>query len=132
MTAPVPISFGSEKPKERVYNFGHGKPVDLTPEAIEQVKNFAKTNPQTEGKLFRIYVEGGGCSGFQYGFTFDEKRDDDNVISCGDISVLVDVPSLVYMKGAVVDYVADFRGAGFVVKNPQSKGECGCGTSFTV
>lgn len=80
----------------------------------------------------RVFITGGGCSGFQYGFTFDEKRDDDNVISCGDISVLVDVPSLVYMKGAVVDYVADFRGAGFVVKNPQSKGECGCGTSFTV
>ena len=132
MSAPVPISFGQDKPKEKVYDFNHGKLVHLTPEAMEQVRNFAKTNSQTQGKSFRVYVEGGGCSGFQYGFTFDEKREDDNVIACNDLTVLVDNQSLIYIKGSIVDYVADFRGAGFVVKNPLSKGECGCGTSFTV
>ncbi len=130
--APVPISFGEEKKVEKIYNMDHGKPIDLTHDAIEQVKSFIEKNPAAAAKKFRVYVEGGGCSGMQYGFTFDDKKDDDNIVPCEDIEVLIDEPSLAYIKGAVIDYVADMRGAGFVVKNPQSKGECGCGVSFTV
>lgn len=133
MATPVPITFGDEKKKEeKTYNFDHGKLIDLTPEAIAHIKDFLEKNPKAQGKTFRVYVEGGGCSGMQYGFTFDDKKDDDNIVPCGDIEVLVDNPSLIYIKGAVVDHVDDFSGSGFIVKNPLSKGECGCGTSFTV
>lgn len=130
--APVPISFGEEKKAEKVYNMAHGKLVDLTSEAVAKVKDFIQKNPNAGTKMFRICVEGGGCSGLQYGFTFDDKKDDDNVVPCEDIHVLIDNPTLAYIKGAIVDYVEDFRGSGFIVKNPQSKGECGCGVSFTV
>lgn len=130
--APVPISFGEESKEEKAYNMDHGKPIDLTPEAVAKVKDFIAKNPNAGAKQFRVFVEGGGCSGMQYGFTFDDKKDGDNVVPCADIEILIDDPSLAYIKGAVVDYVEDFRGSGFVVKNPMSKGQCGCGVSFTV
>ena len=133
MTAPVPISFGDEQPSERSYNLDHGKPIDLTHDAVERVRHFTRTKPETTaGKLFRGSVEGGGCSGMQYGFTFDTQKDDDNVVACEDIQVLINNAALIYIKGAVIDYVDAFSGAGFVVKNPQAKGEWGCGVSFTV
>ena len=132
MSGPVPITFGDEETKEREYNMDHGKLIDLTSEAIDRVKALAASNDKANGKTFRVYVEGGGCSGMQYGFTFDVKKDDDYVVECSDIEVLLDKNSIVYVKGSVVDYVDDFRGAGFIVKNPQATGECGCGTSFTV
>lgn len=132
MSAPVSISFGEEKKVERVYNLNHGKLLDLTPEAIAKVKDFTTRNPAAAGKNFRIFVESGGCSGMQYGFTFDHRKDDDNIVPCEDIAVLINNASLVYIKGAVVDYVDNSSGSGFIIKNPQSKGECGCGVSFTV
>lgn len=131
-SGPIPISFGDEAKVEKIYNMDHGKLLDLTSDAIEKVKDFIRKNPKAEGKRFRVFVEGGGCSGMQYGFTFAEKKDDDNVVECGDVEVLIDNVSLAYIKGAIVDYVEDMRGSGFIVKNPQSKGECGCGVSFTV
>ena len=102
----------------------------LTDAAIEKVKYFARTMPDSEGKPLRVFVQGGGCSGFQYGFTFDEKKEDDNVIEQGGITVLVDPQSATYLKGAKVNYVEDFRGAGFSVENPNATGGCGCGKSF--
>ena len=78
----------------------------------------------------RVFVSGGGCSGFQYGFTFDEKKEGDNVIEQGGIMVLVDPQSATYLKGSTVNYVEDFRGAGFSVDNPNATGGCGCGKSF--
>lgn len=133
MPIPAPITLSSDKPKEKTYNFAHGKAVDLTPEALNKVKEFmAKNREQLSGKNFRVFVEGGGCSGFQYGFTFDEKKPEDLTVLCGDVAVLVNEASLTYLKGSVIDYVEDFRGSGYIVKNPLSKGECGCGLSFTV
>ncbi|MCP5464438.1 MAG: iron-sulfur cluster assembly accessory protein [Deltaproteobacteria bacterium] len=136
MAIPAPITFGDEetsKPAEKVYNFDHGKALDLTPEAITQVKSFIDGNKEKIGdKKFRVYVEGGGCSGFQYGFTFDEQKDDDQVISCADIAILLDPASETYIKGSIVDHVSNENGTGFIVKNPQAKGECGCGLSFNV
>jgi iron-sulfur cluster insertion protein len=133
-STPIPISFDDDqKEEEKVYNFDHGKDLDLTEDAIAKVKSYLESNEKAKGKRFRVYVEGGGCSGMQYGFTFDDKvKDDDHMVKCGDLEVLVDAPSLIYIKGAVVDYVDSFSGAGFIVKNPLSKGECGCGVSFTV
>ena len=109
-----------------------GKPLlTLTDAAIEKVKFFAKTMPDSADKPLRIFVQGGGCSGFQYGFQFDEKRDGDNVLEQGGISILVDPQSAGYLKDATVNYVEDFRGAGFAVENPNATGgSCGCGKSF--
>ncbi len=105
--------------------------LSLTDAAVEKVKYFAKTMPDSENKPLRIFVQGGGCSGFQYGFQFDEKREDDNVLELSGIEVVVDPQSATYLRDSTVDYVEDFRGAGFSVTNPQSTGGCGCGKSFS-
>jgi iron-sulfur cluster insertion protein len=117
---PQPITTGTPGPL-----------LSLTDAAIEKVKYFAGTMPDSAGKPLRIFIQGGGCSGFQYGFTFDEKRENDNVIEAGGIQVVVDPQSATYLKDAKVDYVEDFRGAGFSVTNPNSTGGCGCGKSFS-
>ena len=103
----------------------------LTDSAIEKVKYFAKTMPDSEGKPLRVFIQGGGCSGFQYGFTFDEKKADDTVLEQGGVTVVVDPQSANYLRGSKVNYVEDFRGAGFSVENPNSTGGCGCGKSFS-
>ncbi len=108
-----------------------GPLLTLTDAAIEKVKHFAKTMPDSEGKPLRVFIQGGGCSGFQYGFTFDEKKEGDNVLEQGGVTVLVDQQSAQYLRGAKVNYVEDFRGAGFSVENPNSTGGCGCGKSFS-
>ncbi len=104
----------------------------LTENAVAKVTQFYDKMPEAKGKFFRVFVEGGGCSGFQYGFNFDEERPGDDFIDCGNLKVLIDPNSKPYLIGSVVDFVEDFRGSGFTVKNPNSKGTCGCGTSFTV
>jgi iron-sulfur cluster insertion protein len=100
-------------------------------ELIEEENNF-------ELKL-RVYVTGGGCSGLQYGFTFDEEsQDDDTVVtkaiapqSKNVVKVLVDPMSFQYLAGAEIDYVEDLDGARFVIRNPNAKTSCGCGSSFS-
>ena len=111
---------------------GEVKPLlSLTDAAVEKVKFFAKTMPDSTDKPLRIFVQGGGCSGFQYGFQFDEKKEGDNVLEQGGIRILVDPQSATYLKDATVNYVEDFRGAGFAVENPNATGgSCGCGKSF--
>ncbi len=106
--------------------------LSLTPSAIAKVKDFAAKMPDSAGKHFRVLVEGGGCSGMQYGFNFDEFRDGDTLIDCDDIKVLLDANSKDYVFGSTVDFVEDFKGSGFSVQNPKAKASCGCGTSFTV
>ena len=105
--------------------------LSMTDAAIEKVKYFAKSMPDSENKPLRIFVHGGGCSGFQYGFQFDEQHDGDNVMEFAGITVLVDPQSATYLRDSTVDYVEDFRGAGFSVTNPQSTGGCGCGKSLS-
>lgn len=81
----------------------------------------------------RMFVQGGGCSGFSYGFTIDsEKTEEDFEIEAGSRSVLVDNMSLQYLEGAVVDYVEDLMGAQFKISNPVATTTCGCGSSFSV
>ena len=105
--------------------------VTLTEKAVEKVRFYAGEMPEAEGKSLRIFVQGGGCSGFQYGFTFDDQQDGDTVVKAGDINVLVDPMSAPYLAGATVDFVEDLRGSGFVVDNPNAVRSCGCGQSFS-
>ncbi len=106
--------------------------VRLSEKALEKLLEFRKSTPGAGDKHFRVFVEGGGCSGYQYGYTFDTPRDGDEIIDTGSIWVLLDPASLQYLKGATVDYVESFGGGGFSVKNPNASSSCGCGTSFSV
>ncbi len=108
-----------------------GALLTLTERAIAKVKQFAQSMEGAEGKALRIFVQGGGCSGFQYGFTFDDKHETDTLIEAGDVKVLVDPQSVPHLKNATVDFIEDFRGAGFSVINPNATGGCGCGKSFS-
>jgi iron-sulfur cluster insertion protein len=83
--------------------------------------------------MLRIYIQGGGCSGFQYGFTFDDKVDegDTSVVTDG-VTLLIDPMSVQYLMGAEVDYVENLQGSQFVIRNPNATTTCGCGSSFSV
>lgn len=105
--------------------------VQLTEKAITKVKDFGVKNEAYKGKNFRVYVQGGGCNGFSYGFTFDQQREGDEVNKAGDIDVLLDPQSAKYLNGARIDYVEDFKGTGFVIENPNTTGSCGCGHSVS-
>jgi iron-sulfur cluster insertion protein len=81
----------------------------------------------------RMFVQGGGCAGFSYGFTFDnEKAEDDFEITAGTTEVLVDSMSMQYVQGATIDYVENLMGAQFKINNPNASGSCGCGSSFSL
>jgi iron-sulfur cluster insertion protein len=83
--------------------------------------------------MLRIYIQGGGCSGFQYGFTFDEEmKDGDEEIVTDGVKLLVDPMSLQYLMGAEIDYTEGLQGAQFVIRNPNATTTCGCGSSFAV
>ena len=98
------------------------------------VRQIARLIAQEGGKaMFRVSVSGGGCSGFQYGFTLDDARaEDDLVIERDGAVVLVDTVSLAYLAGSELDYVEDLIGASFQMRNPNATSSCGCGTSFAI
>jgi len=105
--------------------------VDLTESAAKRIA-WVLSQDEYKGRMLRISVSGGGCSGFQYGFTFDEDRTGDDVlIERNGAKVLIDDVSLDLLKGSVIDYVEDMIGASFAIKNPQAKTACGCGNSFS-
>ena len=106
--------------------------VDFSPSAVERVKNLLAADPAVEGKALRLYVEGGGCAGFQYGFKFDEQNGDDAVSTQDGFTVVIDPMSSMYLLGVHVDYTENLNGAGFEFKNPNASGGCGCGKSFAV
>ncbi len=103
----------------------------LTDRAVDKVKDFAAKMPEAAGKALRVFIQGGGCSGFQYGFTFDDGKPTDHRLKVRDIEVLVDTASALKLNGATVDWIEDFRGAGFSVENPNAASGCGCGKSFS-
>jgi iron-sulfur cluster assembly accessory protein len=103
--------------------------VTLTESAAEQVKSLLSA-PENQGKILRVYVERGGCSGLQYGLVFDEQRPDDVRAEFHGVSVLVDPFSASYLAGSKVDYVDSLTGGGFKVSNPRARQSCGCGKSF--
>ncbi len=92
--------------------------VVLTETAAAKVREFAEQHPEADGKLLRIYVQGGSKASYEYGFTFDEPHAGDHRLRAGDVEFVVDRFSLMYMSGSTVDFVEDLRGSGFVVDNP--------------
>lgn len=106
--------------------------VIMTDAATRKVAELIAEDGNPDVKL-RMFVQGGGCSGFQYGFTFDDVvNDDDVVITEGGVTLLVDAMSMQYLSGATVDYVEELSGSQFVVRNPNANSSCGCGSSFSV
>ncbi len=105
--------------------------VVFTERAVGKIREFLATKDEARGKMLRIFVQGGGCSGFEYGFTFDEEKEGDVRVSQGEIDILVDLFSLPYLEGCQVDYRESLMGSGFSVTNPNATGTCGCGHSFS-
>ncbi len=107
--------------------------ITITDKGAEKVHEFlASQDTDVSSAGLRVGVRGGGCSGFQYNLAFDEKRDDDTVFETHGLKILVDTPSLPYVKDSVIDYVDSMQGAGFQVNNPNVVAACGCGSSFRV
>ena len=111
---------------------GAESPVVFTEAAARKVRELMEEEGNPNLKL-RIYVAGGGCAGFQYGFTFDEQvNDDDTTVESGGVTLVIDPMSIQYLAGAEIDYKEDLNGAQFVIRNPNAVTTCGCGSSFSV
>ena len=106
--------------------------INLTGSAIRKVRDLVDEEGNEALKL-RVYITGGGCSGFQYGFSFDEEvAEDDTAIETDGVTLLVDPMSFQYLVGSEVDYTEGLEGSRFIVKNPNATTTCGCGVSFSV
>ena len=103
------------------------KEIKFTDKAIKQINNLL--SKKDKGSFFRIAIKGGGCSGFQYEFTFDKSKAQDDL---NFDNILIDKASADLLKGSEVDFVSELIGDSFKITNPQSKSSCGCGTSFSV
>lgn len=128
MTTVVPLPGGRAAPDYQSID----RPLDFSASAAAKVRELI----QEEGNAalaLRVFIQGGGCSGFQYGFEFDENRaDDDLAVDTDGVTLLVDPLSLQYLMGAEVDYSESLQGAQFVIRNPNAKTTCGCGSSFSI
>jgi iron-sulfur cluster insertion protein len=106
--------------------------IEITNSAVAKIADILAEENNPKAKL-RIFVQGGGCSGFQYGFTLDEDvAQDDFEIEKSGVILLVDSMSAQYLQGSTVDYKEEFMGSQFVINNPTAKSTCGCGSSFSV
>ena len=108
--------------------------INVTPTAAEKITELLAEENKTDAGL-RVFVQGGGCSGFQYGLMIDEGEGDaqaDQVFEVNGVRLFVDPISMRYLKGAEVDFVDNNMGGGFTIKNPNAKSTCGCGSSFSV
>jgi len=103
--------------------------ITLTNRAARQIEQLQKGKAE-EGQLLRVFVECGGCSGMQYGMSFDAPKPDDQVIESEGVRVLLDPESGVYLQGSVVDFDDGLQGKGFEITNPNAQSSCGCGKSF--
>jgi iron-sulfur cluster insertion protein len=107
-------------------------PIQISASAVAKVRSLLEEEGNSQLKL-RVYVTGGGCSGFQYGFSFDEElEDDDTKIEKDGITVVVDAMSYPYLIGSKVDYQEGLQGSKFTVENPNASSTCGCGSSFSI
>ena len=107
-------------------------PLVFTDSAVAKVADLIAEEGNPDLKL-RVFVQGGGCSGFQYGFTFDEaKNEDDFDFDYDGVKILVDSMSMQYLQGASIDFKDDLMGSSFVINNPNAQTTCGCGSSFSV
>ena len=108
------------------------RPLNFTGAAAAKVRELIREEGN-ELLALRVYIQGGGCSGFQYGFEFDENRAEDDVaVRTDEVTLLVDPLSLQYLMGSEVDYTESLQGAQFVIRNPNAKTTCGCGSSFSM
>jgi iron-sulfur cluster assembly accessory protein len=106
--------------------------ISFTDRAAAKVRELREEEGNPALKL-RVYITGGGCSGFSYGFTFDERvNDDDTIVDNDDVTLLVDAMSIQYLSGSEVDYEQGLMGSRFVVQNPNATSTCGCGSSFSI
>ena len=106
--------------------------IEITNPAVDKINDLLleENNPNL---FLRTFVQGGGCSGFQYGFTFDEtQNEDDFVIEAGNFKVVVDAMSMQYLQGSTIDYKESLQGSNFSISNPNAETTCGCGSSFSV
>ncbi|MFZ5580006.1 MAG: iron-sulfur cluster insertion protein ErpA [Pseudomonadota bacterium] len=108
------------------------EPIIFTDSAANKVRQLIEEEGNTALKL-RVFITGGGCSGFQYGFTFDEnEQEGDTRMDKGGVTLLIDPMSIQYLTGATIDYTEGLEGAQFVIRNPNAATTCGCGSSFSV
>ena len=106
--------------------------LNLTEGAVNKIHSVSDSDKSKEINL-RVYVTGGGCSGFQYGFSFDQEVDDeDTCVSRDGANLDIDPLSLQYLAGSIIDYTEDLSGSKFIVKNPNATTTCGCGESFSI
>lgn len=106
--------------------------ITVTESAVRKVKALVEEE-QNEALKLRVFVTGGGCSGFQYGFSFDEEqKENDMAIEEDNIKILIDHLSFQYLMGSEIDYTEGLQGSRFVINNPMAKSTCGCGSSFTI
>lgn len=103
--------------------------LSLTPAAIAKVEEFFKAEPEAKGKSLRVGVKPGGCSGYEYAFSFDDKSDGDAELAFGTFTVLVDPNSAPFLANSEIDFHADATAQGFKIRNPNVKSSCGCGNS---
>ena len=116
---------------QAVENLEPPMPLVFTDSAVAKVADLIAEEGNPELKL-RVFVQGGGCSGFQYGFTFDEAvNEDDTLVTKDNVTLLIDSMSFQYLVGAEIDYKEDINGSQFVIKNPNATTTCGCGSSFS-
>ena len=105
--------------------------ITLTESAVVKIRDLL-AEENTPGLVLRVFVQGGGCSGMQYGFTFDQERGEDDFDVPAEVPVVVDSMSMQYLQGATIDYKDDIMGSSFVINNPQAQTTCGCGSSFSI
>ncbi|MBR6001195.1 MAG: iron-sulfur cluster insertion protein ErpA [Oxalobacter sp.] len=121
-----------EPEKASAEELDYKNPISMSDSAVAKIKELLVEEGNPNLKL-RVFVQGGGCAGFQYGFTFDETvAEDDTVVEKDGIQMLIDAISYQYLVGAKVDYKDDLEGAQFTIKNPNATTTCGCGSSFSV
>jgi iron-sulfur cluster assembly protein len=107
--------------------------VSLTPTAAEKIRELMAEDPDSQSSVLRVAIQGGGCSGFQYGLGFDAGPvDDDETLEQHGVTIVIDPHSAPYLKGATIDFLSGLEESGFKIDNPNAQASCGCGHSFTV
>jgi iron-sulfur cluster assembly protein len=106
--------------------------VTITDKALEQIRSISKAENAEGTKGLRLAVSGGGCSGLSYKIEFSDPKEKDNILNFGELKVLIDPKSVIYLKGIVLDFKDGLNGKGFVFDNPNAKNTCGCGESFSL
>ena len=106
--------------------------ITITDKALQQIKTISSSENLDGTKGLRLAVTGGGCSGLSYKIEFGEQKERDNILTFGEIKVLIDPKSVIYLKGIVLDFKDGLNGKGFVFNNPNAKNTCGCGESFSL